>query len=75
MSLVNKINWITQKEFFPNLVLYVIGVNDSDDLPESLFAKWVIENYDENELHEWIMYLLSSTIDIEDMEGTFRQYK
>ena len=44
---------------------YTIGLEDDDALPESLFAKWVIENHDENELHEWIMYLLSTTIDIE----------
>ena len=51
----------------------LIGIND--DLDESLFAKWVIDNYDENALHEWIMHLLSNTIDIEDMEGTFRKHE
>ena len=54
---------------------YPIFIGVDDDSDESIFAKWVIDNYGEDELHEWIMYLLSNTIDIEDMEGTWRKHK
>ena len=67
MSLVTKLNELGI--FYTN---YTIGLEDDNRCPESLFAKWVIKNYSENELHEWIMFLLSNTIDIGDMEGTFR---
>jgi hypothetical protein len=53
---------------------YTIWTGAEDDSPESIFAKWVINEYGETALHEWVMNLLSATIDLEDMAGTYRSH-